>query len=210
MPLASFDFAPPLTHPTLWEWEKKLEEVGVKYKPGKEVKIGETKWLSIEACNYEGKSIGYVLLPPRYYPVWRRLLWGAAWFWKMWRTFEEEAKTIPKKKGLSKYQKWVMYSRRASALRLTWYTTFRREILWEVLDTRFDHWTDDEPEENPVLARLVEFGIRDLAGWLFDSFGYARKKEPLYLRLDPMSPKNLPEFRAFCLRRIAQRITLRQ
>lgn len=191
--ITEFEFEAPLTHPTWQEWVNGKEEFGVMYRQGKELTIGSATWMCVECYVADGVE-GYVLIPPRYYGLWRRLLWGAMWFETMWGIWEEEAKKIGKKAKKTRIDNWVLVTRRMAAARAVWYRCFQRRIVEDLLIIDFDQWSDENPEDNPVLALFMEFGIRDYRDWLFDSVDEVGSDERIYLELDPTAPENVEVF----------------
>lgn len=204
-PLDKFGFEPPLTHLTWDEWEHDRDNCLVMFFAGEKMMTGggTMTWMLVKAEKNEADSAdGYVLVPLRYYGLWRRLLWGGRWYEGMWQVWEEDAKDITARDASTHtpVEKWILFARRSAAIKAVWYTVFRRVVLDELMKIEIDEWLDDDHENNPVLWTLIEFGIRDYRSWLFDSFEDVKKtRECKYLKLDPSAPENEEEFCRFLL-----------
>jgi hypothetical protein len=203
-PLEKFNYEPPLTHPTWEEWETDRASCSVTYSPGEMMMTGNDRmtWMRVEAVEHDSEDLaGYILIPWRYYGLWRRLIWGAKWYEGMWKVWEQDAKEINARdpSTYSRVDKWILVARRSAAIKTVWYTAIRRIILEELLDIDTDDWSDEDPEANPVLNMFIEFGIRDYRSWLFDSFDNVKKGEQKYLKLDPTAPENEETFRTLSL-----------
>ena len=172
-----------------------MDTYGVRYQPGQSMTFREGKWMSIEAYDPadQAVSFGYVIMPERYYGLWRRLLWGGLWYERMWGIWEEEAKKVNRKKKLSMVDNWVREARRAAALRAVWYRAFQWEILSDLFNLEFEEW-DDNADPRPIIPSFIEFGIRDYRSWHFDSFKSLSKQDREWLSLDPTAPQNASRF----------------
>ncbi|KAG5652113.1 hypothetical protein H0H81_006250 [Sphagnurus paluster] len=192
-PLDRFNFQPPISHPTWDEWKEEKEKSGVSFLEGQEFEVEGMTWMMVEV-HREQVSLGWVMIPASYYPLWRRLMWGATWFEMVWELWEEETRKVNAKSTRSQLDEWVLVARRLAAMRAVWYARFRRVILQELLNIKSDQWSDEEPEGNPILSLFIEFGIRDYRSWLFDAFEDIYDAERDYLELDPTAPENLEHF----------------
>ncbi|KAG5633169.1 hypothetical protein H0H81_010308, partial [Sphagnurus paluster] len=139
-------------------------------------------------------EIGHILLPKRFYGLWRRLLWGAEWFEKIWGMWEERAKDSMSEELTEEVREAIEWGRRASAMRLMSYLHFRRRIVQDLLRTDLDGWP--ERVRNPMahFHLFVEFGIREYRSWMFFTTEEAKREEEHVLALDPTAPENLDVF----------------
>ncbi|KAF8058953.1 hypothetical protein FPV67DRAFT_1454801 [Lyophyllum atratum] len=193
-PLTAFRFEPPLTHPTWKEWENQSKEYGLRFRAGEEIKIGNVDWVRVEAYRRaDGSVVGYLLIPPRYYPQWRHLLWGGFWHETMWEIWEEETEKIKaKRRKKTKLDDWVLLARRHAALRAVWYRSFQCRIVEELLGIDIGGYGNGTRDSS--LRFFNEFGIRDYRAFMFDPIEGMHPNDAFYLTLDPTSPKNVEMF----------------
>ncbi|KAF8054854.1 hypothetical protein FPV67DRAFT_1547375 [Lyophyllum atratum] len=183
-PLTTFQYKQPLTHPTWQEWENDRKKYGVRYRAGEEGKIGDVDWVSVEAYRPADDSVvGYILIPARYYPMWRHLLWGAFWHETMWEIWEEEATKIKNKRTKKT---------KTDDIRTVWYHCFHCLIVQELLGIDIGAYSNGSRDR--TLRLFTEFGIPDYRAWMFDPIDGLHKNDRVYLTLDPTSPKNVEMF----------------
>lgn len=194
-PLTKFQFTAPNTHPTRGEWEALKEKKGLTYEAGAEQRIGKMVWRVIPAFR-GGDYFGSLLIPKVFYPLWRRLMWGATVFDTVWGVWEERKASSEARRDTKSVSKFIESARRNSAMRAVWYTQFRRQILRELLDIDFQAWSDDNPDANPDLPVFTEFGIREYRCWQWESFEDMVQEdgEKCFLESDPTAPENIEAF----------------
>lgn len=192
-PLNRFDIEQPPTHVTWDEYHGEKELCGWSYSVGLEVEIGDATWVQITVTVPSGIK-GYLLMPPRFYGLWRRLLWGALFFENIWGIWEDMATDVATDAFLREHEETIQHGRRASAMRLMWYMHCRRRIVYELLKTDYDAWSDDMPNPYEGFNAFIEFGIREYRSWMFDTFERAQEEEEHFLGLDPTAPENLDAF----------------
>lgn len=159
----------------------------VTYAVPQEVKIKGNKWYHVDAYGVNNKPLGGVILPLNYYPLWRRLVYGALLQEKMYEAWISRTNRLKNKKKLTAIEGEEMNLRNMAGVRLVQYLLCRRLVLKELMGLRFDN-------PNPVVHSLIEFGIRESRDWLFETYEHAKVEGPKYLRLDPTSKKNKKVF----------------
>jgi hypothetical protein len=160
----------------------------VTYTVPEPIKISEREWYSVTAYDVNNEPLGKFILPLKYYPLWRRLVYGALLQEKMYEAWIERTKRL-RAKSLNVVQEEEINLKKMAGVRLVQYLIYRRLVLEELMKIRFEN-----PE--PVLHSLIEFGIRESRDWLFETFESAKKEGARYLHLDPTDPKNEKEFGA--------------
>jgi hypothetical protein len=150
------------------------------------ISIQGKDWFRFTAYNIDDVALGYFLLPPKYYLLWRRLVYGGLFQEKM---FEAWIKRTDKLSGrsLNPVEEEMISLRNMAGVRLVQYLLYRRLVLEEVMNLKFEN-------DDPVIHSLIEFGIRESRDWMFESFEDVEKKGASYLRLDPTDPKNEKAF----------------
>ncbi|KAG5649586.1 hypothetical protein H0H81_002994 [Sphagnurus paluster] len=194
-PLIHFDIEQPPTHVTWDEYHNEKKLCGWCYSVGLEVEIGDTTWIQVTVTVPSGLK-GYLLMPPHFYRLGRRLLWGALFFENIWEIWEDMATDVATDAFLREHEETIQHSRRASAMWLMWYMHCRRRIVYEILKTDYDAWSDDMPNPYEGFNAFIEFGIRDYCSWMFHTFEGAQEEEEHFLALDPTAPENLDAFSA--------------
>jgi hypothetical protein len=151
------------------------------------INVRGKEWYRIAAYGPEETLEGLVLLPPKYYPLWRRLVYGALLQEKLFGAWLKGTKRMTE--NLNAVEKEMLRLKNNAGIRFVQYLLYRRHVLEELMALRFN---DDNSE--PVIQSLIEFGIRESRDWMFEKFEKAKKTEAIYLRLDPTNPKNKKEF----------------
>jgi hypothetical protein len=162
------------------------EESRITYAVPGRAQIQGREWYRVPAYEVNGDLLGEFLLPGKYYPLWRRLVYGALLQEKMYEGWIKRTRNLEGKMLVAVRQEEIRL-RDMAGVRLVQYLLYRRVVLEELINLRFDN-------TEPVVHSLIEFGIRESRDWLFDSFADARKQGPKYLRLDPTAPENRTEF----------------
>jgi hypothetical protein len=163
----------------------------VTYTVPERIKIHGKEWCSITAYDVKEEGLGQFFLPQQYYPLWRRLIYGALFQEKLYEAWITRTKKLRHEESLNLVDKEMINLKNNAGVKLVQYLLIRRLVLEELMELRFDNNRD-----GPVIQTLIEFGIRESRDWLFESFEEAKKQEASYLGLDPTAPNNKKEFGA--------------
>jgi len=174
--------------PSLREFREFQETSRVTYIAPEVVKIQGQDWHCIKAYDVRDDQLGNFLLPMKYYPLWRRLVYGALFQEKMYEAWIRKTKGFAGKM-LSAVGQELFNLRNMTGVRLVQYLLYRRLVLEELMKLRFEN-------HEPVVHSLIEFGIRESRDWLFETFENAKKQGAIYLHLDPTDTRNKKEFGA--------------
>ena len=157
----------------------------VTYSPLLPVVINQRPWLRIQALYHTSTGIVpyFFHLPPSYGPLWRLLVYSAIWWEKMYSKWTAVTDGFRDKK-LTRAQRQTLTLRDNTGVKLVQYVLFRRFVLEELVDLRFDG------DDYPAVMSLVEFGIRHFRDWLDVDFATARSQGEKYLAYDPTVPTN--------------------
>ncbi|KAG5633756.1 hypothetical protein H0H81_005529, partial [Sphagnurus paluster] len=192
-PLDRFDIEQPPTHVTWEEYQNEKKLCGWSYSVGLEVELGETIWVQVTVTMPSGLR-GYLLMPPCFYGLWRRLLWGAVFFENVWGIWEDMATDIATDMSLQEHKETIEWGRRSSAMRLMWYMHCRCMIVHEIVKTDYDAWSEDMPNPYQGFRAFIEFGVCKYRSWMFYTFERAEEEEKHFLALDPTATENLDAF----------------
>ncbi|KAF8235449.1 hypothetical protein L208DRAFT_1257083 [Tricholoma matsutake] len=163
------------------------QDWSVTYTIPEEITVQGRTWYSISAYGPKQDYLGTILLPPKYYPIWRRLVYSTLYQEQMYNSWTINTKRL-RNKSLNKVEEQMIHLRNNASVRFAQYLVCRRLVLEEFLKIQFDNNLE------PVIQSLIEFGIRNSRDWLFDTFDDAKEAGAGYLRLDPTNSKNLKEF----------------
>lgn len=172
------------------EYRAEKEDCGWKFSPGSEVMLGNRSWMQVDVKLPKG-SQGRLLMPLRFYELWRRLQWGITYFEKMWSLWEEEVSERQNEQRTRGRKAAMELGRRSCAMRLLCYMSFRRAIVNELVTLDHDNWSEDQDDRNEPFRVFIEFGLRDYRSWMFSSFEDAQDEEAELLALDPTAPENM-------------------
>jgi hypothetical protein len=162
----------------------------ITYSVPEPIKISGREWYSVAAYDVKDELLGYFILPIKYYPLWRRLVYGALLQEKMYEAWIKRTSRL-RGKSLTAFNEEEIRLKKMAGVRLVQYLLYRRLVLEELMKLRFEKY-------EPVVHSLIEFGIRESRDWLFETFENAKKEGAKYFYLDPTVPKNEKEFGA-CL-----------
>lgn len=197
-PLTDFLVAPPHTHLTWEEYLDQKRRLSWTYGAALEVELGSKRWMQVNVTTPTGIK-GHLLMPSRFYGLWRRLQWGIVFFEKIWGLWETESRKAPTRPLTGRRKKALVRGRRAAAMRVMSYLRFRRVIVKELLILDYDVWSEGLDDPNDDFPHFIEFGIREYRSWMFNSFEEAkdeqeRAEKEEFLALDPTAPENIAGF----------------
>lgn len=158
----------------------------VNYNVPQKVKIKGSEWYRVAASDVNYEWMGGIFLPLKYYPLWRRLVYGALLQENMFHLWIGRTHRLKKKK-LNRIEEEEIRLKNTAGVKLIQYLLYRRHVLEELKELQFE-------DPNPVVHSLIEFGIRESRDWMFETYKNAKKQGGKYLRLDPTSPKNKKVF----------------
>jgi hypothetical protein len=190
-PLKAFKIPVVSWRPNRQEFKDFQRKWRVTYTVPDKIKVHGKQWYRVAAYDSKDVLMGVVLLPPKYYPLWRRLVYGALFQEKMYEAWSKRTQRL-KTGNMNAVEKEMLRLKHNAGVRLVQYLLCRRMVLEELMKLRFGNDNNE-----PVIQTLVEFGIRESRDWMFESFEYAKKQGASYLGLDPTNPKNKKDFGAF-------------
>lgn len=152
----------------------------VHYQPPQPVKVNGEDRLKIIAYQEDEGILGAFFLPPSYELLWRRLVYGAFYWEKMFGYWEEMTQRMGKGKKRTARQRAVIISRNNVGVILVQYLLSRRLVLEEIMKQPLGC-----PGEDPILECLIEFGIRHHRDWFSLNFKSAKKEAGQFLKIDP-------------------------
>jgi len=188
-PLKQFKIPIVSWRPNSKEFKDFKENSRITYTVPDPIKIKGRKLFRVAAYDVNENLLGEFILPEKYYPIWRRLVYGGLFQEKMFEAWIERTKGW-RKKGLNAVEEQESILKKNAGVRFVDYLLCRRLVLEELMQLRFDS------KREPVVHTLIEFGIRDSRDWLFETFENAKKQEGKYLYLDPTEAKNKKLFGA--------------
>jgi hypothetical protein len=186
-PLKSFNIPIVSWCPTELQFKKFQDNARIVYLTPVPILIKGSQWYRVSAYSLNHIFLGQFLLPFKYHALWRRLVYGALFQENMYSAWIKRTKRF-KATRLTAVQQQEIRLKDMAGVRLVQYLLYRRLVLKELLNLRFDN-------NDPLVHSLIEFGIRESRDWMFEAFHNAKKKGASYLRLDPTHEGNKKEFR---------------
>ena len=120
------------------------------------------EWYRVSAYDANDDLMGAFLLPLKYYPLWRRLIYGALLQEKIYEAWIQRTKRL-RNKRLDAVEEQEINLKINAGVRLVQYLVYRRRVLEELMQLRFEN-------HEPMVHSLIEFGIRESRDWLFETF----------------------------------------
>jgi hypothetical protein len=185
-PLKAFNVPIVSWRPNEEQFKRFQNESRITYVYSGGVQIKGREWYLFRAYDAKEELLGEFFLPPKYYPLWRRLIYGALLQEKMYAGWIRRTARL-KGRRLTASQQEEVNLRNTAGVRMVQYLMYRRVVLEELFKLRFDN-------DEPVIHSLVEFGIRESRDWLFETFETAKQQGAIYLRLDPSAATNKTQF----------------
>jgi hypothetical protein len=182
------DFKVPIAswRPNEQQFKEFQDKSRITYTIPERIEINGKEWYSVAAYNVENVLLGEFILPFKYYPLWRRLIYGALFQEKLYNAWIQRTRRL-KGRRLNAVEEEEIRLRNMSGVRMVQYLLYRRVVLEELMSLRFEN-------HEPVVHSLIEFSIRDSRDWMFETFENAKKEGAAYLRLDPTLRQNKKEF----------------
>jgi hypothetical protein len=154
--------------PTSQEFQFFQKERRNTYAASEKFSLRGREWFRIMAHNFQGDELGWVLLPPKYYQLWRRLVYGGLFQEKMFEAWIGRTDKLSGR-SLNPVEEEMIRLRNMTGVRLVQYLIYRCVVLEELMKLRFEN-------NDPVIHSLIEFGIRESRDWMFESFEDVKKK----------------------------------
>jgi hypothetical protein len=121
------------TRPGFQEFQQKHR---VTYQAPSTITVQGNKWLRICAYDVNNEIEGVILLPPKYYPLWRRLVYGGLYNEKLFEAWNKNTRLG--RSDLNNIEKQMVRLKHNAGIRFVQYLLCRRLVLDELRELRFN------------------------------------------------------------------------